>query len=334
MTPMIDRRTLIGMATAMPLAASSLTAPSLATQPVTAVARHGRLQVRDGRLTDQSGKPVTLRGMSLFWSQWIGKYWNEPTVRRLRDDWGITLIRAAVAVDQGGYREHPDREWAKLETVVDAAVALGLYVIVDWHAHEPHPADAAAFFARVAQRWGALPNLIYEPYNEPLQNHGWSDVLKPYHRQVLASIRAHDLRNLVVLGTRTWSQAVEEAAADPVADPNIAYTLHYYAATHKQWLRDAADRALAKGAALFVTEYGVTEASGDKSIDAAEAQAWWDWMEARGISHANWSVSDKAELCSIFTPGTTTDGRWTDANITTAGQLVRNELRRRNSAAA
>ncbi|WP_448659450.1 glycoside hydrolase family 5 protein [Sphingomonas sp. CJ99] len=323
MTPMIDRRALIGMAAALPFAT-----PALAAEPATAVARHGWLQVRDGRLTDQTGRPVTLRGMSLFWSQWIGKYWNEATIRRLRDDWGITLIRAAVAVDHGGYREHPEREWARLETVVDAAVALGLYVIVDWHAHEPHADDAAAFFARVAKRWGGLPNLIYEPYNEPLQQHGWSTLLKPYHEQVLTSIRAHDPRNLVVLGTRSWSQAVDEAAADPVADGNVAYALHYYAATHKQWLRDAGDRALAKGAALFVTEYGITEASGDKSIDPAEARAWWDWMEARGISHANWSVSDKPELCSIFTPGTPTDGRWSDANVTRAGRMVRAELQR------
>jgi endoglucanase len=328
MPDIIDRRALIGMAASLPLA-SALAAPLVAAPPATAVERHGWIQVRDGKLTDQSRRPVTLRGMSLFWSQWIAKYWNAATIRRLRDDWGITLIRAAVAADQGGYREHSDREWAKLETVVDAAVASGLYVIVDWHAHEPHPDDAAAFFARVARRWGGLPNLIYEPYNEPLQHHGWADVLKPYHQQVLASIRRHDPRNLVVLGTRSWSQAVDEAAADPVQDGNIAYTLHYYAATHKQALRDAGDRALAKGAALFVTEYGVTEASGDTSIDAAEAQAWWDWMEARGISHANWSVSDKAELCSIFQPGTPTDGTWTDAHVTLAGRMVRNELRRR-----
>lgn len=294
----------------------------------TPVERHGQLRIEGTRLLDQHGAPVTLRGMSLFWSQWIPRYYNEATLRRLRDEWGITVIRAALAVEHGGYLENPAAEAAKIEQVIEAASKLGLYVIVDWHAHQPHPGEAAAYFGKLAARYGDRPNIIYETYNEPLPDHGWATVLKPYHQRVVAAIRAHDPDNIVVLGTRSWSQDVDEAAADPVAGTNLAYTLHFYAASHKQPYRDKAQSALDRGIALFVTEYGTTQASGDESIDAAEAQIWWDWMEARGISYANWSIADKDEMSAIFKPGTATDGTWRDSDVTASGQLVRAQLRK------
>lgn len=294
----------------------------------TPVERHGQLRIDGTRLLDRHGAPVTLRGMSLFWSQWIPRYYNEATLRRLRDEWGITVIRAALAVEHGGYLENPEAEAAKIERVIEAASTLGLYVIVDWHAHQPHPEDAADYFGKLAARYGDRPNIIYETYNEPLPEHGWAAVLKPYHERVVAAIRAHDPDNIVVLGTRSWSQDVDEAAADPVAGTNLAYTLHFYAASHKQPYRDKAQRALDRGIALFVTEYGTTQASGDESIDAAEAQIWWDWMEARGISYANWSIADKDEKSAIFKPGTATDGRWRDSDVTESGRLVRAQLRK------
>eukprot|EP00421_Protoceratium_reticulatum_P010659 CAMPEP_0168398692 /NCGR_PEP_ID=MMETSP0228-20121227/21711_1 /TAXON_ID=133427 /ORGANISM="Protoceratium reticulatum, Strain CCCM 535 (=CCMP 1889)" /LENGTH=71 /DNA_ID=CAMNT_0008412205 /DNA_START=39 /DNA_END=251 /DNA_ORIENTATION=+ len=34
------------------------------------VEAHGKLSVRGGKLVDQAGKPVRLRGMSLYSSQW------------------------------------------------------------------------------------------------------------------------------------------------------------------------------------------------------------------------------------------------------------------------
>lgn len=294
----------------------------------TPVERHGQLRIDGTRLLDTYGRPVTLRGMSLFWSQWIPRYYNEATLRRLRDDWGITVIRAALAVEHGGYLENPETEAAKIEAVIDAATKLGLYVIVDWHAHQPHPGQAADYFAKLAARYGDRPNIIYETWNEPLPEHGWARVLKPYHQRIVAAIRAHDPDNLVILGTRSWSQDVDEAAADPVAGTNIAYTLHFYAASHKQPYRDKAQAALDRGIALFVTEYGTTEASGDARIDAEETRIWWDWMEARGISHANWSIGDKDEKSAIFRPGTAVDGMWREEDITESGRLVRAQLRK------
>src|SRR5512144_2122332 len=58
------------------------------------VEKHGQLRVQGNRIVDQSGAPVQLRGMSLFWSQWIPKYYTFNTVKWLRDDWKVTVVRA------------------------------------------------------------------------------------------------------------------------------------------------------------------------------------------------------------------------------------------------
>merc|ERR1719188_2551149 len=121
----------------------------------------------------------------------------------------------------------------------------------------------------------------------------WSGQIKPYHEQLVSVIRQHSA-NLIILGTRTCSQDVDEAARDPVSGENLAYTLHFYASTHKGELRDKARAALGAGAALFVTEWGTCEASGG-SVDLGESETWLAFLAANHISSANWAIEDKAE---------------------------------------
>jgi endoglucanase len=309
----------------------SVSAPALAETPVE---RHGQLSVRGNQVVDKNGRAVMLRGMSLFWSQWMGQFYNEPAVRWLRDDWNVNVVRAALAVHSGGYMTNPAAERRKVEAVIDAAIRNGIYVVVDWHAHDPEPEAAAKFFESIARKYGDQPNIIYETYNEPLPKHGWKKVLKPYHERVIGSIRAVDPDNLVVAGTRSWSQDVDEAAADPLPFTNVAYTLHFYAGTHRQGLRDKALTAMKRGAALFVTEYGTTEATGDGPVDTAETRRWWDFMEKHKISYLNWSIADKRETSAVLTPGASPTGGWKDEAITPSGKFVREHLRQMNRPAA
>ncbi len=291
------------------------------------VAVHGRLAVQGNRVVDAQGRPYAVQGMSLFWSQWQPRYYNATTVAWLVRDWRVSAVRAAIATQSGGYDTQPAVETAKAEAVIDAAIAQGVYVVVDWHAHQPRPADAVRFFSHIARKYRGVPNLIYEPYNEPLPEHGWADVLKPYHMQVIGAIRAIDPGAFVVAGTRSWSQDVDEAAADPLPFRNVAYTLHYYAATHKAALRAKADLAMKRGIALFVTEYGTTAANGDAPIDAAEARIWWDWCARNGISHLNWSIANKDEASAVLKPSVTARAGWRERDLTDSGRLVRARLR-------
>jgi endoglucanase len=310
------------------LVLAAVVAPAAHAETQTIVQKHGQLRVQGNRIVDKTGAPVQLRGMSLYWSQWIPKYYTANTIKWLRDDWKVTVVRAAMAVKPDGYEKNPEAERNKVIAVVDAAIDAGLYVIIDYHAHTAHEnlPQAQAFFADMARRYGNSPNVLYEPYNEPLDV-SWSKVLKPYHEAVIDSIRRHDPDNIVMVGTRNWSQQVAEAAANPVARSNVAYTLHFYANTHGQSLRDDAQKALNLGAALFVSEYGTTDATGDGAVNEAATREWWNFLDRHFISHLNWSVADIRESSAALFPGASPDGGWALSQIKPSGILVREELR-------
>jgi endoglucanase len=320
---------LIGLSTSVVVATSSSAQEAAAPAP-TVVQRHGKLSVKGNRIVDEHGQPVILRGMSLFWSQWGGQYYNADCVKWLRDDFRCTVVRAAMGVGAGGYLRNPEAEQKKVETVIQTAIDLGIYVIVDWHAHDAQTAAAQKFFAQIAQKYGQHPNVIYETWNEPMRQ-DWSTVIKPYHQAILATIRQHDPDNLVICGTQQWSQLVDKAAADPVKGTNVAYTLHFYAATHKQPLRDRAKAALDKGVALMVTEWGTSEATGNGKLDAEETQRWQDFMDEHALSSCNWSVIDKRETAAALMPGAAAAGGWTAEMLSPSGKLVREILRTKNA---
>jgi len=296
----------------------------------------GRLQTKGSKIVGDKGVPVQLRGMSLFWSQWSDgdKFYNKDIVKWFRDDWNCNIIRCAMAVGSGGYLTNPDVEKAKIKTVVQACIDNGLYVIIDWHSHtaENEKAKAIEFFSEMARLYGSYPNVIYEIYNEPLNGTSWSQTIKPYAIDVIKAIRAEDPDNLIIVGTRSWSQEVLEAADDPIVDNNVAYTLHFYADTHKQWLRDKTQAAINKGAAIFVTEYGTCRSDGAGVVNEAETKLWWKFLDDNQISHCNWSVSDKNEAASVLLPGASSTGGWTEANLSTSGKLVRAEIKAKYTA--
>lgn len=311
------------------------TAATQVGQPVlykTAVEEHGRLRVSNGTLVNKVGEKVQLRGISLFWSQWYGEYYNKETIAWLKKDWNVNVVRAAMAIEHEGYLDHPEVEKSKVFEVIDAAIEEGIYVIVDWHDHhaEDHLDEAITFFKEVAKRYGDHPHIIYEIYNEPLDV-SWNEVLKPYHEAVLHEIRQFDSDNLVICGTRNWSQQVDEVINHQIDDPNVAYTLHYYAASHKSGLRAIAQKALDHGVPIFVTEFGTTEATGDGFVDEVEARLWWDFLDQNNLSWCNWSLSNKNESSALLKPETTSViGGWQENELTLSGNLVRAEIRSKN----
>jgi endoglucanase len=274
------------------------------------------------------GQPASFAGNSLFWSNtgWGGeKYYNANVVGWLKTDWKSNIVRAAMGVDdQGGFLQDPNGNRNRVKAVVDAAIANDLYVIIDWHSHhaENYRSQSIAFFQEMARTYGHRNHVIYEIYNEPLQV-SWSGTIKPYAQAVISAIRAIDPDNLIVVGTPTWSQDVDVAAADPIAGTNIAYTLHFYAGTHGQSLRDKAQTALNRGVALFVTEWGSVNANGDGAVATAETNNWMNFLKSRGISHANWATNDKAEGASALVPGASTSGNWPANQLTASGTLAK-----------
>ncbi len=302
------------------------TAPAPGTTPA---ARYGQLGVRGAQLVDAGGQPVALHGQAFGWDNWWPQYYNADVVRWLRDDWCVDVVRPAMGIEpNGAYLSNPAASKQHITAVVDAAIEAGIYVIIDWHAHDLHQEEAVAFFAEVAQKYGHQPHVIYEVFNEPEQDETWPQV-KEYATAVIGAIRQHDPDNLVIVGCPEWDQRIDLVAADPLkGQVNVMYSVHFYASTHRQELRDATQSAINAGIPVFVTESSGAQASGQGKNNYSEWNAWIDFMEKNRVSWLNYSVSDKAgETISVLQPHANAAGKWTDAELTESGQQVRGLLR-------
>ncbi|KAJ8606213.1 hypothetical protein CTAYLR_010496 [Chrysophaeum taylorii] len=350
---------------------TATTSPTIAVSPrpthspaptiETLVSRHGALVVSGNRVVDSNGDAIQLVGVSFFWSNsgWEGaKFYTSGAVDALVDDWDSDIVRAALGVeDSTGYVDDPDANLARVRVVVEAAVARGIYVIIDWHSHnaEKYVDQAKIFFETVATDYGAYANVVFEVYNEPIDQ-PWStltddsatasETIKGYAEEIIPIIRAHS-SNLIVVGTRSYSQQVWEAALDPItAYDNIAYTSHFYAGTHGAWERSLVRKALlgadyvaAAGeeaewaddqnptpVAVFVTEWGTVSADGGGTVDEDSTRDWLAFCDEYGISHCNWSACDKDEGSAILVPGADVNGAWSTDDYTTSGAFVRSLL--------
>ncbi|MDQ0086644.1 endoglucanase [Paenibacillus anaericanus] len=292
----------------------------------------GKLHVKGTGLYDEQGESVQLRGISSHGLQWYPHYVNMETIQWLRDDWNINVYRVAMYTGENGYIEHPDLK-NKVKEAVEASIELGLYVIIDWHIlsdNDPnlHKEEAMAFFAEMAQLYAGYPNIIYEICNEPNGvNVTWNDVIRPYAEELISVIRQYDKDNVILVGTGTWSQDVHHAADHPFAQDNIMYVAHFYAGTHGQELRDKIKYALDKGAAIFVSEWGTTLASGDGGVFTQESDVWLNFLNEKGISWINWNLSDRIEDSAVLLPGAASQGNWSDQDLTPSGKYVRSKLR-------
>ena len=286
------------------------------------------LSVKGLQLVNEKGEPVVLHGVSYGWHQFWPRFYNASSVDYLVNDWGAQVVRASMGVElEGAYIDNPEMGLNCVQTVVDAAIENGAYAIIDWHSHGLRTEEAKDFFKKMATRYKGVPNVIYEIFNEPVED-SWADV-KAYSIEVIKVIRSIEPDAVILVGSPHWDQDIHIAADDPITGyDNLMYTLHFYANTHKQDLRDRGDYALGKGLPLFVSECASMEASGDGDINVEEWNKWLEWMQKHSISWVVWSVSDKDETCSMLYPSASSEGNWKDEDLKTWGKMVRDELKR------
>lgn len=296
----------------------------------TPVGKHGALSVKGTDLVDQNGEKYQLYGMSTHGIAWFPKYINYDAFLSLRDEWNTNCIRIAMYTDEyGGYCNGGNQlELKKLvQKGVDLATELGMYVIIDWHIlHDQTPKkfqdQAISFFSEMSELYKNNVNVIYEICNEPNGNTSWQDI-KEYADQVIPVIRKNDSDAIIIVGTPTWSQDVDKAAASPLSYDNVMYALHFYADTHTQWLRDRAENAIQSGLPIFISEFSICDASGNGRNNHIEAALWKSLIDTYNISYIGWNLANKNESSSVFTPDNSkTDGGWTQDDLSESGKWM------------
>lgn len=285
----------------------------------TVVGINGFLRVDGAQLVNQQGKPVALHGVSYGWHNFWPRFYNPSTVKWLKENWHVSIVRAAIGVEpKGGYIDNPQGALQAAEAIIKGAIDNGIYVIVDWHSHNINLDSAKQFFTYIAKKYHSFPNIIYEVFNEP-DYESWPEV-KQYAEQIIEVIREYDPQNVILVGCPRWDQMINLPAQDPITGySNLMYTLHYYAATHKGELRERASKAIAKGLPVFISESAGMEASGDGKIDYRQWHKWIKWADKRKISWIIWSISDKDETCSMLKKSANSMGGWSQNDLKASG---------------
>ena len=194
-------------------------------------ALHGKLQLDGTTLTDEHGEAYQIKGVSTHGIGWFPQYVNQDTFADLKS-WGADAVRLAMYTAEGGYCEGGDDNKEKLKQLIDtgvqAATKLGMYVIIDWHVlndHDPwnYADDAEKFFAEMSEKYKDYGNVIYEICNEPNSGPDWNSV-KSYAEKIIPVIRENAPDAIIIVGTPTWSQDIDKAAQNPITGyENIMY---------------------------------------------------------------------------------------------------------------
>ena len=248
------------------------------------VKQYGQLQVKGAQLCDQQGQPVILHGLNLEWDTRWPRMYNKKYMKTLKREGQYPLLRLAMEVSEGnGYLAHPQQAMACLKPVIETAIKQNIYVIIDWHANSMHTQEARQFFGEIAQRYGRYPHIIYEIYNEPIEE-TWTSI-KKYASEVISEIRRYDPDNIVLVGCPHWDQDIHLVTNSPLDGfQNVMYTVHFYAATHGDDLRQRTEDAVRQGIPIFISECGAMEASGEGPIDLESEAQWVAMCHRLGIS--------------------------------------------------
>ena len=305
----------------------------------TPVAQHGALSVKKTSgfaaptIVDKNGNPVQLHGISTHGVQWFPEYINKDSFRSLRDDWGIDTVRLALYARENGYTQgSKDLMDKKIDEAVSAAKELGMYVIIDWHVLNYNPNEdidaATQFFTKYANKYKNVDNVIFEIANEPTSTN-WYDGsgkdLYTYSKTVAGAIRKTGAKNIIICGTNDWSQRVDQVADKPLKDDgfeNIMYTVHFYAATHYDNIKDNVRKAVKAGTPVICTEFGVCDASGNGGYDFANADDWMKLFSENNISFALWSLCNKNESASVISSSCSKTSGWTESDLTESGKWL------------
>ena len=264
------------------------------------------IRVQGHRFIDARGNPIRLRGVNVSGFEFVAiQGWSasDPSGAQAGQAQGpkwpaIAAWRANVVrfplneaswlgytcTDSRGVRRNPDpggNYRAAVREQVAQATAAGLYAIIDLHWTAPgrtcpmlqtqmaNRDNSLAFWTSVAKTFKHNPAVMFELFNEPFMNFGfsgdawrylmhgtdgrftgypatsidghWREIEQPWeiasYQSLLNAVRATGARNVVLVGTMQYAQDFSGWLAHRPRDPlqQMAAVWHPYATFGKKW---------------------------------------------------------------------------------------------------
>jgi endoglucanase len=274
------------------------------------------LHVEGNQIKDPAGNTVVLRGVSTIdlgaTDEWEGgaiemieRLSNESDTQGSSPGWYPTVFRLAIYPPDSADFESPFTYSANsddfynqlLRPVVDHIEQKRAYAIIDWHYignTNQHVATTDEFWADMAPRFANDSHVLFELYNEPVNNGSWASVRTDMQRWY-DIVHAAAPNNLVLIGTPSWCQRASETATNPITggERNAVYVAHMYPI---HWndpeLRNEVTTAAAAHP-VFMSEWGFEQGS-DEIVDgtiSSYGSPFKQFVEQQGLSWTGWCAS-------------------------------------------
>jgi len=294
------------------------------------------LHVDGNLIKDTSNKPVTLGGVSIIAPEYAtGNPINPKSpadyIAWLADPsrgWYSSILRIPVC----GLNTNPANAYNFINPLVQQAINLGLYVIIDFHnvtnfgSGGTSQSTVMNFWKYFAPKYANSSNVFFEVYNEPVNPADWSQ-WKSFIQPVVNEIRAVAPKNIILMGSPQWSTYTKYAITDPIIGTNIVYVFHIYPnqGNPTTSFLDTKFGNTANSIPVMITEFGWNQnASYSDGITYGKTSSWGipfrTYMDAHpNISWVNW-VFDNYWMPSIF------DQNWNLMGNENQGEFIKDWL--------
>lgn len=300
------------------------------------------LHVDGNLIKDTAGNLVTMRGVSIIAPEYAtSNPYNPKTpadyIAWLADStrgWYSRILRIPVC----GLNTNPSNAYNFIDPLVQQAISLGLYVIIDFHNVTNYGNNGTSqttvlnFWKYFAPKYADSSNVFFEVYNEPINPADWSQ-WKEFIQPVVNAIRAVAPKNLILMGSPQWSTYCNYAVSNPISGDNIVYVYHIYPnqGTPTTSFLDSKFGNAAKSIPIMITEFGWNQdASYSDAITYGKTSDWGipfrTYIDAHPtISWVNW-VFDNYWMPSIF------DQNWDIMGDENQGEFIKRWLAEKNEA--
>jgi endoglucanase len=85
-------------------------------------------------------------------------------------------------------------------------------------------------------------------------------------------------------------------------------------------MRSKVKAAVDAGLPIFVTEYGICDASGSGAINKTQAKKWMKLLDQYKISSCMWNLSNKSETSAMLKSDCTKTSGWKTSDLSAAGK--------------
>lgn len=300
---------------------------------------NGMLQVVDGELLNQYNEKIQLRGLvgtalskySKHYkdSQGFSYYLNKESVKVIKG-WGTNVIRIGLEVED----VKDEKLMQDYLDTVDLLINNDMYVVVVlWNNHQiNNNIDVAReYFAKISEKYGDTPNIIYEIANEPDNNVLWEQV-KEYSNSIIPTIRNFSKDNIIIIpNTGRYIQPEQIQLSELISQNNIMTSYHLYVGTNFSkesidYIKETKELKIP----VFVTEWGTTLANGNDGFYEDYSNAFVELMSRYNLSWCNFHIGDLNFRVNSEYSGIVKNNMWknslTDDILTESGKYIKSIL--------